>query len=67
MLAEIYECAKAGAQFFIVTHSPILLGIPDADIYCFDRDSFTCAICSYQIAKMFVNNRQALLRNLLND
>ena len=38
LLAEIYECAKAGAQFFIVTHSPILLGIPDADIYCFDRD-----------------------------
>lgn len=71
LLAEIYECAKAGAQFFIVTHSPILLGIPDADIYCFDRDRLH--LCdyeetgSYQITKMFVNNRQALLRNLLND
>lgn len=70
LLAEIYECAKAGAQFFIVTHSPILLGIPDADIYCFDRDRLH--LCdyeetgSYQITKMFVNNRQALLRNLLN-
>ena len=29
--------AKEGAQFIIVTHSPILLGIPDADIYCFDN------------------------------
>ena len=71
LLAEIYKCAKAGAQFFIVTHSPILLGIPDADIYCFDRDRLH--LCdyeetgSYQITKMFVNNRQALLRNLLND
>ncbi len=71
LLAEIYECAKAGAQFFIVTHSPILLGIPDADIYCFDRDRLH--LCdyeetgSYQITKMFVNNRQALLRNLLSD
>ena len=71
LLAEIYECAKAGAQFFIVTHSPILLGIPDADIYCFDRDRLH--LCdyeetgSYQITKMFVNNRQALPRNLLND
>ena len=69
LLAEIYECAKAGAQFFIVTHSPILLGIPDADIYCFDRG--TLHLCdyketdSYQITKMFVNNRQALLRKLL--
>ena len=71
LLAEIYECAKAGAQFFIVTHSPILLGIPDADIYCFDRG--TLHLCdyeetdSYQITKMFVNNRQALLRKLLGE
>lgn len=36
LLMEIYKCARKGAQFFIVTHSPILLGIPDADIYCFD-------------------------------
>ena len=32
LLLEIYRCAKEGAQFFIVTHSPILLGIPNADI-----------------------------------
>ena len=25
LLMEIYECAKKGSQFFIVTHSPILL------------------------------------------
>ena len=37
LLMQIYKCAKEGAQFFIVTHSPILLGIPDADIYCFDN------------------------------
>lgn len=28
LLMEIYECAKQGSQFIIVTHSPILLGIP---------------------------------------
>ena len=27
LLMEIYECAKNGSQFIIVTHSPILLGI----------------------------------------
>ena len=39
LLMEIYSCAKRGAQFLIVTHSPILLGIPDAEIYCFDDGS----------------------------
>ena len=33
LLMQIYRFAKEGAQFIIVTHSPILLGIPDADIY----------------------------------
>lgn len=36
LLMEIYACAKQGAQFIIVTHSPILLGIPNAQIISFD-------------------------------
>ena len=36
LLMEIYSCAKEGSQFIIVTHSPILLGIPDAQILSFD-------------------------------
>ena len=36
LLIEINRCAKAGAQFIIVTHSPILLGLPDAEILSFD-------------------------------
>ena len=34
---QIYSCAKEGAQFIIVTHSPILLGIPDAEMCIRDR------------------------------
>ena len=62
---------KEGAQFIIVTHSPILLGIPDADIYCFDNGRIH--LCeyedteSYQITEMFINNRQMLLDRLLTD
>ena len=33
LLMEIYSCAKEGSQFIIVTHSPILLGIPDAQTF----------------------------------
>ena len=69
LLMEIDRCAKEGAQFFIVTHSPILLGIPNADIYCFDNGSVH--LCeyeeteSYQVTEMFINNRHTLLDRLL--
>ena len=46
LLMEIYRCAKEGAQFFIVTHSPILLGIPNAEILSFDNGSIHT--CSYE-------------------
>lgn len=69
LLMEIYSCAKQGSQFLIATHSPILLGIPDAEIYCFDEGSIH--LCSYeetgsyQVTEMFINNRKALLSRLL--
>ena len=71
LLLEIYKYAAQGAQFFIVTHSPILLGTPDADIYCFDEGSIH--LCkyeeteSYQVTEMFINNRQAILDRLLEE
>lgn len=69
LLMEIDRCAKAESQFIIVTHSPILLGIPGAQIYTFDRG----AVCpceyedtdSYQITEMFMNHREQILKRLL--
>ena len=71
LLMQIYNCAKEGSQFMIVTHSPILLGMPGADIYCFDHGRIH--LCeyedteSYQVTKMFINNRQRLLEQLLTE
>ena len=69
LLFEISECAKQESQFIIVTHSPILLGMPGADIWSFDGGKIhPCAYedtDSYQITKMFINNREGLLRQLL--
>ena len=74
--ANRIQCLAAGkpsskSQFLIVTHSPILLGIPGADIYCFDDGAIhRCAYEeteSYQVTEMFVNNREALLRRLLEE
>ncbi|MCR4589385.1 MAG: AAA family ATPase [Lachnospiraceae bacterium] len=36
LLLEIVRCANNVSQFIIVTHSPILLGIPGAEILSFD-------------------------------
>lgn len=69
LLLEIYECAKKGSQFIIVTHSPILLGIPGAEILSFDDGALhTCKYeetDSYQVTEMFVNNREQILDRLL--
>ena len=63
--------AAAGSQFIIATHSPILLGIPDAGILSFDDGSVTACEYeeteSYQVMEMFINNRERLIRGLLND
>ena len=71
LLIEIDRCRREGAQFFIVTHSPILLGLPDAEILTFDDGAIhPCAYedtDSYQISSMFLNNREQILRQLLED
>lgn len=71
LLMEIDRCAKEGAQFFIATHSPILLGIPNAEIYCFDNGNIHSCLYeeteSYQVTEMFINNRNALLSRLLKE
>ncbi len=71
LLAEIYRSAQGGSQFLIATHSPILLALPGAAIFTFDDGPIhPCAYeetGSYQITKMFVNNRDRLLRELLAE
>lgn len=71
LLAEIYHCACEGAQFVIATHSPILLGIPNAQIFSFDQERVhPCQYEeteSFQITEMFINHRKTLLKELLRD
>ena len=71
LLMEIYECARRGAQFIIVTHSPILLGMPEAEIMTFDDGMIhSCEYedtDSYQVTEMFINNRKQVLDRLLNN
>ncbi len=71
LLAEIYRSARQGSQFLIATHSPILLALPGAAILTFDDGNLRPCTYeetgSYQITKMFVNNRERMLRELLAE
>ena len=71
LLMEIFQCARQGAQFFMVSHSPILLGLPGARILSFDDgEVHPCAYEeteSYQVMEMFINSRELLLKKLLKD
>ncbi|MBR3468526.1 MAG: AAA family ATPase [Lachnospiraceae bacterium] len=69
LLYQISECAKQGAQFIIATHSPILLGLPGAEILTFDDGKLH--LCSYEetdsykVTETFINDRERLLNALL--
>lgn len=69
LLMEIDECVRNGSQFIIVTHSPILLGMPDAEILTFDNGLVhRCEYEeteSYLVTEMFINHREHLLEKLL--
>lgn len=70
LLIHLVKMAEKGAQFVIVTHSPILLAIPEADIFSFDEGSIQQIKYedteSYQITKMFLDNREYMLKRLLS-
>lgn len=59
------------AQFIISTHSPIILGYPDAQILSFDDGQIHAAeyedTMSLQIVRQFVNEREKFLHELLKE
>ena len=69
LLLKIAECAKKNSQFFIVTHSPVLLTLPGAEILSFDNDNLHKIEYeeteSYRISEMFINHREHILKRLL--
>ena len=68
LLLEIARCVSAGSQFIIATHSPVLLGFPEAEILSFDGNCIRpCRYEeteSYQVTKMFLENREQMLKRL---
>lgn len=71
LLMEIDRCVREGSQFIIVTHSPILLGLPGAEILSFDDGPVhPCTYeetDSYQVTEMFINHKEQILRRLFGE
>lgn len=70
-LARMHQLAKAGSQFIIATHSPILMACPDALLYACTAAGPTCVKYSdtdhYQVMKDFLVDPGRMLRTLLDE
>lgn len=72
LLKIIHDLASIGdAQFIIATHSPILLGYPEAQIYSFDDGEISIIDYEetdhYTITKYFLENRKRFLHELFRE
>lgn len=72
LMKIIHDLETQGdAQFIIATHSPILLGYPDADIYSFDHGQISKINYEdtdhFTITKYFLENRKRFLHELFKD
>ncbi|MBW7473134.1 AAA family ATPase [Paenibacillus oenotherae] len=70
-LLRIIKDLSAHAQFIIATHSPILMGYPDAQIINFDSSPIVEIAYEdtdhYQITRRFLENPSRMLKHLFED
>ena len=71
LLRHIVLAARAGSQFVIASHSPILLGCPGAQILGFDDGRIEPIDYeqteSHRVTRLFLEDRASLLRHLLEE
>lgn len=68
-ISLIQKLINKNSQFIIATHSPIILGYPNVDIYTIDQEGINKTDYEdtqiYQLTKQFLNNRKSVLDELL--
>lgn len=69
MLVRMHELIAKESQFIIATHSPILMAYPDAWIYQIGPNGLERVAYEdtdhFNVTRGFLNNREAMLRHLL--
>jgi predicted ATPase len=70
-LVRMHELIEAGSQFIIATHSPIILGYPDAAIHQVSDQGLEPVAYEdtehYQVTRAFLNRRETMLETLLGS
>ncbi|MBR1686435.1 MAG: AAA family ATPase [Clostridia bacterium] len=68
LISHMHQMALEGSQFIVATHSPILLGMPEAAILSFEERGIHETTWeeteSYLLTKLFLENRDRLLSKL---
>lgn len=71
MICRMNELANQNCQFLIATHSPILMGYPDADILVLGEEGIVKTDYKetehFRVMKSFINNPEGMLRELLDS
>ena len=68
LFSKIMQMSQEDSQYIVVTHSPILLAIPGAEIYAFDETGVNHQeyeeTDSYRVYELFINHRESMIRQL---
>ncbi|MBY3623690.1 AAA family ATPase [Acinetobacter sp. CUI P1] len=71
LLVRMHELVRQDSQFIIATHSPILMSYPGAEILLLEGEGIRSVSLEetehYTVTKAFMNDRQGMLRELLED
>ena len=71
LMRRMHDLVAQGSQFVVSTHSPVLLGFPDATIYLLSDDGITRTTFDASdvvtLTRSFLENREQFLRHLLGD
>jgi predicted ATPase len=71
LMRRMHDLAAEGSQFVVSTHSPVLLGFPEATIYALSTDGINKtsfdASDVVTLTRSFLENRQQFLRHLFDD
>jgi predicted ATPase len=71
LMRRMHDLVAEGAQFIVSTHSPILLGYPDAKIYVLSAEGLTETAYEkteiVELTRSFLDGREQFLHHLFQD
>jgi predicted ATPase len=71
LIRRMHDLVEEGSQFIVATHSPVILGYPDARIYAVSDDGIVETPYEeteqYELTRSFLDNRERFLHYLFSD